>query len=980
MAPTQPHPYGLDVVEALKHSAEQAPRRGDTKQPYSLSATSEELGALGTGISLYFRTLQFFGRTVLAVFVTSSMVTLGWCIWASTADTAPELQGLDTVAAVTLGMMADATVVGDEGTVNTVSYFKTGVGALDGDKGLEKADLLLAAAALDAFAHLALLVAVLWFKRKADALAEEVDARTISIADYSVVVYGFPADVTEKEVREHFEAQGPGSAVHSVTLGKDFGHAFVLQQRLHAQELRLERLMARRAAGRQVGDGKVSKLEALVQGSASRVKERWGRGFNTMAVFVTFAEEDGFLGCLKRYSLWLFQPRAIRFARTRARLSVSRAPEASNVLWENLAHGPMNRLARRLATALFAFVVLLCTFTLLVYAKTLESQLPLGVNCAATQQTGMMPCNDLWQGDGGIGLYETDEAGEQPRGEVKILADAVDSKECEEYVHENTRAWTVDLRLYQSLDSAPEKLRQCAASSCYGCYCEDMGIEKAYNDDDGLRGYCYDYWERKLTVWLLKGVTVAFVALSNFVLKALMNKLGRFEKHHTRSALEHAVAAKLFVVLVSNTLVVTMLVYCHIDALDFMKYLFNGPYEDFLVMWYLKVGSALSITIVVNSILPPVVALANGWLRRFRRRFWRSRVLQRDLNELFVGTKFTLAPRLGQMASAIVVCLSLSTGIPLLTLMLVVNIWLTNACDRYTLLRYARTPAAYDGKLLDFVLDAVPFALLVHFGVGAWMFGSLPSHVWDEAQGHLEDISGVEIDEQSAGVPSQFNLTERLKKVNVIIMALCFFIVLVYILLSKNAKLLARLLRQLTGEKEKEKEDTPPLPEAFGHDRWSGLTTYDVTANPEYCASMAEGGVSDVERELVKARSAKAQMSYAEVEAFAPQEDEPPRDGEGPAQEGELEGLFADDVGDVEELPPAPVDAWGGGDEGAGEEAPAPKKKKKKGASAAGGAGGEEAEKRKKKKKSTVAPEGAAGEEPTEGGGGARPRHGATPR
>ena len=101
-------------------------------------------------------------------------------------------------------------------------------------------------------------------------------------------------------------------------------------------------------------------------------------------------------------------------------------------------------------------------------------------------------------------------------------------------------------------------------------------------------------------------------------------------------------SVKLFLALIINSALIPVLVFSNIPKLNFLPYLFQGPYKDFEVDWYQVVSSTLSITLVVNALAFPVKSLVTSQLRRLSRwAFASSAITQRQLNAMYEGKSST---------------------------------------------------------------------------------------------------------------------------------------------------------------------------------------------------------------------------------------------------------------------------------------------------------------------------------------------------
>ena len=80
------------------------------------------------------------------------------------------------------------------------------------------------------------------------------------------------------------------------------------------------------------------------------------------------------------------------------------------------------------------------------------------------------------------------------------------------------------------------RLIQCAAATCYSCFCKTAGLSAAVNDASGLGSYCRRYWLNVTLTYVFKALAVVTATVINTILYAVMPWLSSLERHHLLTA------------------------------------------------------------------------------------------------------------------------------------------------------------------------------------------------------------------------------------------------------------------------------------------------------------------------------------------------------------------------------------------------------------------------------------------------------------
>lgn len=171
------------------------------------------------------------------------------------------------------------------------------------------------------------------------------------------------------------------------------------------------------------------------------------------------------------------------------------------------------------------------------------------------------------------------------------------------------------------------------------------------------------------------------------------------------------------------------------EKLPFLKELglFEGTYTKFSSQWYLKYGTMIVQTMILEipipHLFPLVLLIAIGSMRCIDRQCTCNRrkskkLLQRDYENLYEGPEFTMDSRLAQIVAYFQVTFMYSHTLPLLFPIAAVNFAFMYWVDKWLVLRFYRTPKNYDEGTVLRMLYYMKFAFLCHFLMGLLMLSN----------------------------------------------------------------------------------------------------------------------------------------------------------------------------------------------------------------------------------------------------------------
>jgi len=815
--------------------------QADFSQPYVFDKTGpEELGELGVGIGLYFESLLWGARvlgcmTLLGFFTTVVYIRAG-CLKAQL-----EAGALTWLAVPTLGAVSWAR----EHKFRLLWFTEASVWG-GSDEGV-----MMAVACIECTLALAFILAVQWLAVHQQETIQAIDVSNITLTDYSLKVDGVPkAGITPEEIGAFFARFG---RIHMVVLGTDVS-GIIVQHRRRVGWLRKREVLD--AAFVKSG-GKSGVLKRAITAQVRRIEkmeafldQKMGSTGNTVtSAFVTFeteASKDKALRAYKPHSLyaWLTRPKRLQMRGTH-RLWVRRAPEGNDILWENLSVVGSSAGVRSALAWFGMLVVLVCTGAAVVIAKSSANKVPPSISCKPVEAAGTLTCDAMWPAAATSGANS-----KAILQELGAFVSQVDAEVCSAYVaagswRGNATAFAPYLRPPALFDAGTNAWTggfdattvedECAAMACFDCMCKARFIDSmdvalgVSADDDGWWNLCQDYFLSKS----VEVATAGFTAFTNILLAAMTRTFSTFERHHTKSALEASVSVKLFLALTINSAAIPLLVYANVDALDWIPFLFTGPYTDFSVGWYQSVASLVCITTAVNALVYPLTALAYNLAGSLHRRaFARYALTQRGLNKMHEGFEFRLSERYAQMTSMLFTALMFSPGMPLLVPLAAVFCLGVYNEAKVTLLRHSKKPPAYDEAMAKIFVSIMPWASVMKVLLAGWMlsYASVPTYKYSVAT--LDDVLAP------TELGAQFDLNDRLHRSNAAASVVTLVLLLVVYLVRINQLAIKAFVRRILPDirvfEEEEFSLTPDLSIARADGILKGLNTYLVKDNPEY--------------------------------------------------------------------------------------------------------------------------------------------------
>ena len=462
-------------------------------------------------------------------------------------------------------------------------------------------------------------------------------------------------------------------------------------------------------------DKKLAKIHANLESMQTAAGE--GQVNDALLAFVVFnspeTRDDWLQHYLANGTGWfkfLFPSRlgdefVLRPETDRVRLSMHIPPEPSAIMWENLEIGWVSRGLRKAASVFMTLLILVLSFVFIVYAKGMQASQAMSANTCNTLEKAAQ-CNALfdWKNadvrrEWGVvsdtsvtplhvemgalantsSFFNSDKCRKDSSGGW-LAPSAVAGKEgCVDSATVTEFQWGALMKGFPAGDVSEDLIKECNVCVCTAlmnsgekgallwAQSYSLGPVEAkfqYEHKDVETAPCSQQAYDLFAFYGFQVGAAVAVGLINALLQATVVFCSGMESHHTIDNQEISTSTGVFLGQFFNTALVALVVNADIqlvsDSLspEMQSYfpLFAGAYADFTEKWYETVGVQIMTTVLVNVILPIVpllIALVAKCLAPLRARCVAT---QPELNAIYKGSQFSLAPRYGMLQTCAFTC------------------------------------------------------------------------------------------------------------------------------------------------------------------------------------------------------------------------------------------------------------------------------------------------------------------------------------
>ncbi|KAK9826026.1 hypothetical protein WJX74_006561 [Apatococcus lobatus] len=526
----------------------------------------------------------------------------------------------------------------------------------------------------------------------------KVHASTATIANYTVQITGVPQDLKASDFSAFCSRWG---GVHRVELARSDSSLIssaLLRSRID-NHLKATVACAHRAASRgrriQPYITQAEKLEEKLFAANTKVGhlQKARRHNRCVCAFVTFTEEKGRAMCLaanpNTIGHRLFASRETKYRGTHV-LVAHKAPEPSDLQWENLECTFWQRMWRHIATDVLKYLLLILGFILVNLTASLRNKYGTDASNPASCQTD---CN-----------YTS------PSGSLDPSADTL-------------------LRYAQCAAGLMSQGAPCnsADTECFKCLC--VSELSAWNF--GYAAYCWPYRKAMFTQIGTQVAAILIILVVNQAHYILASYTSKFERHHTHSKEELLLAHTIFLGQFLNTSISPLVANASLPPLRsrvarvpvLRDIIFQGQLGDLIPEWYRQVGRSLIITIGLTGLMRSLT-VPQRWLWYAGYRAWGRRyaTTQQQLDKAYEAPSFDLAWRYGEIMNVVFCTMMYSSGLPVLYPIAALSFALSYWAEKAELLKMCRPPLYHNDGLARQSGSILPYAALWHLGFAAWAF------------------------------------------------------------------------------------------------------------------------------------------------------------------------------------------------------------------------------------------------------------------
>lgn len=876
MSEDLPELHKLDYAEAEAHWKAEAVTGINGEYLPFWKTELHELEHLGPGVGLWFRSLKGFGKFFAYCTIPIMIILCQYLYLYYNSDSDMDRSSTENLAELTTGVAA--------ATSQDETMF-----------GINMKTIMFVISCLDCLAILAFVIYAWRMKAKQDRYVRENDEAISSLPDYSVQAWNIPKDTEEADIKKHFQQYG---VVADCVVVKDIGKVMGLRQR---RAKLIDKLVSLKidaayytAKGKsrllRIQTKRITRQKEMIEKVNEKIEKKLSKGFHSVCAFITYEKPDGRAEVFTRFRkgtrYWGMNccyDQSLKFQGWK--LDVKRAPEASDLKWENVVRVNKKRdFTRKFIAMFFIFILLLGSIAVTIIGQSVASDAEPSVPCGTVEPSTETPapllsCTAIWNLKGENAF--TNATSQAMLAVTKFVDNLDDASVCSDYI--SGVDWAQPMNNYAPYTSFQNaalpaanawtggpipgsNADECAAKICQKCYCLDQVdmtnikevFEQFFSGTDN--DFCQDVFDKVKNEAAVALGVIFMVSFTNYILMESAGWASKFERHSTVSRTEASEALYTFWALFINTAFVPILIYAKITALKGLPFVFQGSYDDMNADWYNTVMVSILSTAIINAIMFPLARVFNklgkGLWRKMTRCCAHS---QKTLNEMYVPDVFKLAERYGQAMCVLYYCVIFLSACPLLFPIGAITFLWMYAVDKFLLLKYYAMPPAYDHALNDMMLRYAPYAAWFHLAIAIWVFGyyQIPSYeIGGYGSSYGADSTATDGDYDSA--PDQLDFVARIVRANAFVPFVLFVLLTATLFLSKILRIfvVTPIKKLCCGHEEDQVEDVPDFSELImpGDPRFdkpleegakmtsklSGLKSYRLEDNPDYQALFPE--------------------------------------------------------------------------------------------------------------------------------------------
>lgn len=300
---------------------------------------------------------------------------------------------------------------------------------------------------------------------------------------------------------------------------------------------------------------------------------------------------------------------------------------------------------------------------------------------------------------------------------------------------------------------------------------------------------------------------------------------------------------------------------------------------EFTADWFNSVGVTV-ILVQMGDILFSHGNRVLMWMKFQRRKKLArndpSSVLTQDaLNKVHLGPNMEFHANYASLLSVTFVCLTFSTGMPILYFVASVNMMVYYYVEKYCFFNLYRTPPNFTGAMGKRASSLLPLALIIHLAMSVWVLSNPELFDTTIDSNARNNTSGSHVSSSIADkVTGKY--TYPLFAFMIVLIAERIVVTLIKEFVGGIDTVAVVLFGKLMRHKKKDKQDENKVPitysRAIARSRIKGLPTYNILQNPAYKDRFAITWAFAYDHKTVRAvrmNKTKAQARLDEDDAAA---------------------------------------------------------------------------------------------------------------
>ncbi len=160
---------------------------------------------------------------------------------------------------------------------------------------------------------------------------------------------------------------------------------------------------------------------------------------------------------------------------------------------------------------------------------------------------------------------------------------------------------------------------------------------------------------------------------------------------------------------------------------------FNGPFHDYLPLWYTAVGYKLTQTMIINSVFPAIefgIAYSKLTVFRLMDRKWKSdtyvtkKTNMQTYVDIYSGPEYMIHFKYSGIMNVTFVTMMYGLGVPILFPIAAFTYFVLYTVERLTTSYFCQLPPTFDDQMTKNALGNLRWAAVFYLFFGYWMLSS----------------------------------------------------------------------------------------------------------------------------------------------------------------------------------------------------------------------------------------------------------------